>query len=175
MPTWIPLPLKRFAETPEANRVKLFLVLVATAFISASSSAQSPAAAQVYSGKDIAAQLEALSRAAAASGSSGATLGDFSSHAIKLSVRTSSGGAEVHAHFDDIFFVTGGSATLITGGRVLQPQTSLDGETKGSAIEGGTRQVLHEGDVVHIPAGMPHQLLISPGETYRSIVVKVKE
>ena len=155
--------------------MKILLVLAASAFLSAPALSQSPAAAQVYSGKDVAAQLDALSRAAQASGSSGATLGDFSSHAIKLSVRTSSGGAEIHAHYDDIFLVTGGRATLITGGRVLQAQTGADGETKGSSIEGGTRRLLEEGDVVHIPAGTPHQLLIAPGETYRSIVVKVKE
>jgi mannose-6-phosphate isomerase-like protein (cupin superfamily) len=155
--------------------VKILLTLATTAFLSASAFAQSPAAAQIFSGKDLTAQLDALSRAAAASGSSGATLGDFQSHAIKLSVRTSSGGAEIHAHFDDIFLVTGGSATLITGGRILQPQTSPDGEIKGSAIEGGTRQELHEGDVVHVPAGVPHQLLIAPEVTYRSIVVKVRE
>lgn len=155
--------------------MKILLTLAMAVFFSTAMPAQSPAAAQVFSGKDVAAQLEALSVAARASGSSGATLGDFSSHAIKLSVRTSSGGAEIHAHFDDIFIVTGGSATLITGGRVLEPKTGADGETKGSGIEGGTRQLLHEGDVVHIPAGTPHQLLIAPGEIYRSIVVKVKE
>lgn len=155
--------------------MKILFALVAIAFLSASALAQSSAAAQVFTGKNVTAQLDSLSSAAVASGSNGATLGDFQSHAIKLSVRTSSGGAEIHAHFDDIFLVTGGSATLITGGRVLQPQTTPDGETKGSAIEGGIRQEIHEGDVVHIPAGVPHQLLIAPGETYRSIVVKVKE
>jgi mannose-6-phosphate isomerase-like protein (cupin superfamily) len=137
--------------------------------------AQSPAGAQVYSGSSISAQLDTLGQKAKASGSSGSTLGDFQSHAIKLSVRTSSGGAEVHAHWDDIFYVTGGSATLITGGQVLDAKTSADGETKGSGIEGGVHQTLHKGDVVHIPAGTPHQLLIPPGTTYSSIVIKVKE
>lgn len=137
--------------------------------------AQSSAGAQVYSGSSISAQLDTLGQKAKATGSSGSTLGDFQSHAIKLSVRTSSGGAEVHAHWDDIFYVTGGSATLITGGQVLHAKTSSDGETKGSGIEGGVRRTLHKGDVVHIPAGTPHQLLIPPGTTYSSVVIKVKE
>ena len=136
---------------------------------------QSPSGAQVYSGKDVAAQLETLLAQAKASGSGGATLGDFQSHAIKLSVRSSSGGAEIHAHFDDIFLVTDGNATLITGGQVQHAQTGADGETKGSGIEGGTRQIIHKGDVVHVPAGTPHQLILAPGETYSSIVIKVKE
>lgn len=153
---------------------KLVPLLAAAAF-AISAQGQSPAGAQVYSGKDVTAQLAALGQKAKATGSSGATLGDFTSHAIKLSVRTSSGGAEVHAHYDDIFFVTGGNATLITGGQVLHAKTASDGETKGSGIEGGMRRMIHKGDVVHIPAGTPHQLLIAPGETYSSIVIKVKE
>jgi mannose-6-phosphate isomerase-like protein (cupin superfamily) len=155
--------------------MKLIPFFVLCAALSVSLIAQSPSSAQVFPGKDVAAQLETLLASAKASGSSGTTLGDFQSHAIKLSVRASSGGAEIHAHFDDIFFVTDGSATLITGGQVQHAQTAPDGETKGSGIEGGTRQVIRKGDVVHVPAGTPHQLILAPGETYSSIVIKVKE
>ena len=34
-------------------------------------------------------------------------------HAVKLSVRTATGGAEIQAHYDDIFVVTEGKATLV--------------------------------------------------------------
>ena len=155
--------------------MKLIPAFIWSIAIAAPVLAQSASGAQVYAGKDVAAQLEALIAPAKASGSSGATLGDFQSHAIKLSVRASSGGAEIHAHFDDIFFVTDGSATLVTGGQVQHAQTAPDGETKGSGIDGGTRQVIRKGDVVNIPAGTPHQLILAPGETYSSIVIKVKE
>jgi len=87
--------------------------------------------AEVFSGKDVKSQLAALVTTAKASGSGGATLGDYKSHAIKLSVRTASGGAEVHAHYDDIFIVTEGTATLVTGGTVLNAKADSDGETKG--------------------------------------------
>src|ERR1700744_2580081 len=146
--------------------MKLIPVFVLSAAISVSLTAQSASSAQVYSGKDVSAQLETLLVSAKTSGSGGATLGDFQSHAIKLSVRTGSGGAQIHVHFDDIFFVTDGSAALITGGQLQNAQTTPDGESKGSGIEGGTRQVIRKGDVVHIPAGPPHQLILAPGETY---------
>ena len=58
-----------------------------------------------FFGKDVKSQLAALAMTAKPSGSGGAVLGDYKSHAIKLSVRTASGGAEVHAHYDDIFIV----------------------------------------------------------------------
>lgn len=131
--------------------------------------------AEVFSGKDVTSQLAALVQKAKASGSSGSTLGDYNSHAIKLSVRTASGGAEVHARYDDVFFVTHGRATLITGGTVVNPTTDSQGETKGTRIQNGKSQVILKGDVVHIPAGVPHQLILAPGSVYSSIVVKVRE
>jgi mannose-6-phosphate isomerase-like protein (cupin superfamily) len=130
--------------------------------------------AEVFSGKDVSSQLSALAEKAKATGSSGATLGDYTTHAIKLSVRTGSGGAEIHAHYDDIFVVTEGQATLVTGGTVLEGKTNADGETAGSKIQNGTSQNIAKGDVVHIPAGTPHQLLLHGG-VFSAIVIKVKE
>ncbi|HEY3989788.1 MAG TPA: hypothetical protein VGM02_10855 [Acidobacteriaceae bacterium] len=148
---------------------------LAIAALAISCYAQAQSKAEIFSGQDVASQLTALVQAAKASDSSGATLGDYRSHAIKLSVRTSSGGAEIHAHYDDIFFVTDGKADLITGGSVINAKTDSDGETKGSRIENGKSKIIAKGDVVHIPAGVPHQLILVPGSIYSSIVVKVRE
>src|ERR1700740_2980348 len=74
--------------------------------------------ADYFSAKEIQKQLADLAPKSQSSGSSGSTLGDYGSHQLKLSVRTASGGAEIHAHYDDVFFVTQGQATLITGGTV---------------------------------------------------------
>ena len=130
---------------------------------------------QVFSRTGVESQLAALVTAAKASGSSGTTLGDYRSHAIKLSVRSASGGAEVHAHYDDIFVVTEGKATLVTGGTVVNAKTDSDGETKGSSIQNGRSQTIVQGDIVHIPAGTPHQLTIADGNVFGAIVVKVRE
>ena len=149
--------------------------IFAVAALAIPSFAQTGGKAQVFSGKDISAQLATLGQTSKASGSSGGTLGDYKSHAIKLSVRTASGGAEIHAHYDDIFVVTGGKATLITGGTVMNAQTGNDGETKGSSLQDGQSQTITKNDIVHIPAGTPHQLIIAPGDVFSTIVVKVKE
>jgi mannose-6-phosphate isomerase-like protein (cupin superfamily) len=150
-------------------------VMLTMAALAIPSYAQTANKAQVFSGQAVTSQLMALLQAAKGSGSSGATLGDYKSHAIKLSVRTASGGAEVHAHYDDIFLVTEGRADLITGGSVVNPKTDSDGETKGSRLENGESLIIAKGDVVHIPAGVPHQLILVPGNKYSSIVVKVRE
>ena len=128
-----------------------------------------------FSAQEIQKQLATLGVKAKPSGGSGSTLAEYSDHQIKLSVRTSSGGAEAHAHYVDVFFVTQGKATLITGGSLIDAKTGNDGESKGSGISGGTTQIISKGDVVNIPAGTPHQLKIAQGTTYSSIVIKIKE
>lgn len=151
------------------------MAMVAVAALAAPCFGQTGKQVEVYSGKDLSAQMARLVREAQTKGSSGAKLVDYGSNAIQLSVRTTSGGAEVHAHFDDIFFVTRGTATLITGGTVVDAHTSPDGETHGAKIEGGTSLTIGKGDVVEIPAGTPHQLIIRAGTAYGSVVVKVHE
>lgn len=136
---------------------------------------QTKPVAQVFSARDIQSELASLVQGAKSAGSGGAVLGNYPSHSIRLSVRTASGGAEAHAHYDDIFVVTQGSATLITGGAIENAQIDSDGETKGKDIRNGRSQTIGKDDIVHIPAGTPHQLIIAPGGVFNSIVVKVKE
>jgi mannose-6-phosphate isomerase-like protein (cupin superfamily) len=131
--------------------------------------------AQVIPAHDLQAQLALLAPQAVAKGSSGSTLAASGNVALKLSVRTTSGGAEIHAHYDDLMIVEQGSATLITGGTVVDAQTGKDGETKGASVKDGKLQTITVGDVVLVPAGTPHQLLIAPGTTYSAMVAKVKE
>jgi len=131
--------------------------------------------ADYFSAENIRKQLDDLAPKSQAAGSSGSTLGDYGSHRIQLSVRNASGGAEIHAHYDDVFVVQQGHATLTTGGSVVDPKTTPDGETKGSGIRDGHAQEISAGDVVNIPAGTPHQLKIAPGTLFSTIVVKVKE
>jgi len=137
--------------------------------------AQGGGKAELFSASQIREQLTALGTQAAESGSAGQTLADYGSHKVQISVRTTSGGAEIHAHFDDVMIVQQGSAMLITGGTVTEPKTSPDGETKGTSIQGGKSQTISVGDLVTVNAGVPHQIIVAPGTTYSAVVVKVKE
>ena len=99
----------------------------------------------------------------------------YPGHFTMLTVRTASGGAEVHGHYADIFFVVDGDATLTTGGTVLNPMSAGSGETRGTAVQGGVQQKLAKGDVVHISSNTPHQVSISKGHSLTYFVVKVQE
>lgn len=154
------------------NRILAIWILAALALPAL---AQKSGDAQVFRAADTGQQLAQLTSIANAKGSGGATLGDYGSHALKLSLRSTDGGAEIHGHFDDVMMVMHGSATLITGGAVIDPHTGNDGETKGSGIRAGVRQTVAEGDIIHIPAGTPHQLLIPKDTVFTAFVVKVRE
>lgn len=149
--------------------------ILAAALVAVPCLAQTGSGAQVFPGKEVTSQMAALVGKAEALGGSGTKLADYGSHNIQLSVRTKSGGAEVHAHFDDIFYVTRGRATLVTGGSLIDAKTGPDGESNGSGIQRGQSRVIAKGDIVNIPAGTPHQLKVAPGDTYAAVVIKVKE
>lgn len=108
-------------------------------------------------------------------GSASETLREYPQHLAMLSFRSRNGEAEVHAEFADQFYVLAGAATLVTGGRVAGARTVGPGETRGDAIEGGSRQELRAGDVAHVPAGVPHQMLVSSEKTFTCFVLKIQQ
>jgi mannose-6-phosphate isomerase-like protein (cupin superfamily) len=102
-------------------------------------------------------------------------LAEFGNHYALLAHREGSGQPELHDSEVDVFFATSGSATLVVGGTLRGGKTTAPGEIRGGTIEGGTRQKISAGDVVHIPVKTPHQLLLEPGAQFTYFVVKVKE
>jgi len=70
--------------------------------------------------------------------------------------RNGPGQVEVHDHETDIFYVTDGEATLVTGGTMVGGKQTAAGQHRGTDIQGGQTQKLKKGDVVTIPAGVPH-------------------
>jgi mannose-6-phosphate isomerase-like protein (cupin superfamily) len=108
-------------------------------------------------------------------GSASETLKEYPQHFAMLSFRSRDGEAEVHERFADLFCVLAGTATLVTGGVVAGARTVAPGETRGASIEGGMRQKLRAGDLIHVPAGTPHQMLLAGDETITSLVMKMQE
>ena len=113
--------------------------------------------------------------AAKSEGSASETLEKYPHHYTMLAFRQHSGGGELHQNFADIFFILEGRASVLTGGTLVDQKSSGPGELRGKSVEGGARQEVKAGDVVHIPAGMPHQMLLLEGETVTYYVVKVEE
>ncbi|HXT17350.1 MAG TPA: hypothetical protein VN706_17050 [Gemmatimonadaceae bacterium] len=91
-----------------------------------------------------------------------------------LTHRDSTGGLEAHRDWTDVFVVESGSATLVSGGTLSGAKEATPGEWRGGKANGSTRAALHVGDVVVIPAGAPHQMILAPGEHITYLAFKVK-
>ena len=63
----------------------------------------------------------------------------------------------LHAKSLDIWLITAGSATAITGGKLLNvKKRSNSDDAAGTSITGGIEQPLKAGDVLYVPPGVAH-------------------
>ena len=114
-------------------------------------------------------------KAQAQGGSASDKLAEYPNHFTMIALRKASGGAEIHENFADLFVVAEGRATLLTGGNLEGAKSSGPGEIHGTSLTGASEQALGKGDIVHIPAGVPHQILLPHGGMFAYFVIKVKE
>ena len=88
-----------------------------------------------------------------AKGGSIVTAPDYTVSVLK---RTAAGQVEVHNKETDIFYITDGDATVVTGGTMIGGKTTAPNQIRGTSIQGGESRHLAKGDVIIIPAGVPH-------------------
>jgi mannose-6-phosphate isomerase-like protein (cupin superfamily) len=79
---------------------------------------------------------------------------------------------EAHTVIDDLLIIQDGSGTLIYGGAIEGGKETTAGQIRGGHIVGGTMVDLKPGDVIYIPAGMPHQLTVPSGGSLYILVTK---
>jgi mannose-6-phosphate isomerase-like protein (cupin superfamily) len=101
-------------------------------------------------------------------------LADFPKEAFLLVHREADGQVEWHETQIDIFFVQCGAATLVVGGTYSNGETVAPHEKRNGTIQGGVRQKLSAGDIVRIPARVPHQILLDGSHEFTYFVVKGK-
>lgn len=140
------------------------------------SSAQRPPSEAAASGQVQYFSAETLARAAdalAGGSSTGRTLRSGAGFQYVESRRTTSGEPEVHDFWADVALVQAGRGTILTGGRVSGGTITAPGEHRGGTIVGGTVRSIGSGDLLVIPAGVPHQYGVARGDSLRYITVKV--
>jgi len=103
----------------------------------------------------------------------GAARMSFENAAMMISHRTATGRVEVHQAVADFVVVQSGTATLVTGGEVVDPVTTGANEIGGSAIKGGVSRTVTAGDVYVIPPGVPHWYVLEPGGEITCLLIKV--
>lgn len=147
----------------------LFFLLSCAA---APAAVQSPPAVAYYSRGQL--QQGVASAATASPRMAVDRLGNRGGYSYVLLRRDESGEVEVHDAWDDVIVVQEGAATLVHSGTASGGRVTAPGELRGGEITGGTAQPLAAGDLVIVPAGVPHQIQIAPGQSITYLVVKAQ-
>jgi mannose-6-phosphate isomerase-like protein (cupin superfamily) len=91
---------------------------------------------------------------------------------VYLIRRDKTGATEVHMTLNDIVIVKSGHAKITVGGQVSGNKQEQPAEWRGGEITGGKDFPLSPGDVLFIPAGIPHRVLVAPKASVTYLVVK---
>jgi mannose-6-phosphate isomerase-like protein (cupin superfamily) len=115
----------------------------------------------------------ALSKKVGADHSARETLADYGDHRFRLLYRDADGAPEQHDNIVDVVIVQSGEGALQLGGTMVGKRAgSGPGEYIGTRLDGGERHPLGPGDVVHIPAAIPHSFLVPAGKHVTYVLVK---
>src|SRR5262245_24338458 len=114
-----------------------------------------------------------LAKHVAADHSSRETLRDYGDHRFRMLYRDADGNPEQHDAIVDIVYVQSGAGTLVMGGTMEGKRTTGAGEWLGTRLDGGERHAIGAGDIVHIPAGVPHSFLVPAGTHLTYVLVKI--
>ncbi len=118
----------------------------------------------------------ALSKKVGPDHSARETLADFGDHRFRFLHRNADGFPEQHDAIVDVVFVQSGEGILQLGGVMIDKKaTGGAGEFVGTRLEGGERHALGPGDVVHIPATIPHAFLVPKGKQITYVLLKFPE
>jgi len=150
--------------------MNLFLPAIALTAIVAQAGAPT---VRIWKSADIDAKGAALAKKLDAQKVASEVIATDGNRKFMVAHREGSGLAEVHDTEADIMMISKGQVTMVYGGTVVDGKTTAPGETRGSGIKGGTEVKLGPGDVLHIPAKVPHQMKLDPGTQVTYFVTKV--
>jgi quercetin dioxygenase-like cupin family protein len=99
---------------------------------------------------------------------------DGRNYSVIAGRRDKPGQAELHEKDLDVIYVMQGSATFVTGGKMVDGKTTAPGEVRGTSIDGGETHNLSKDDVIIVPPGVPHWFKDVQG-IFFYFVVKVQQ
>jgi len=153
-----------------ALRLTVFAMLVAPAL-----AADHPDF-RLWKADDLQRRQAALAKKVGPDHSSRETLADFGDHRVRYLHRNADGFPEQHDKIVDLVIVQSGEGVLQLGGTLVDKKAGGgQGEFVGSRLEGGERHPLGAGDVIHIPATVPHAFLVPKGKQITYVLVKFPE
>ena len=85
--------------------------------------------------------------------------------------RDETGDAEVHTQLDDTIIVERGTARFRVGGAITGNHQTAPAEWRGGTMTGWREYTVSAGDLLLIPAGVPHQAIVTSG-TFLYLTIK---
>jgi hypothetical protein len=136
-------------------------------------SAADPPGFAMWRASDLKAHDAELGKHVGADHSSRETLADYKDHRFRMLYRDADGNPEQHDAIIDVVMVQSGEGTLVLGGTMAGKRATSAGEWLGTKLEGGERHAIGAGDIVHIPAGIPHSFLVPAGKHITYVLLKI--
>jgi len=153
--------------------MKIIPCACALALLAFPVSAADPPGFAMWRSSDLKGHDAALSTHVGDDHSSRETLADYKSHRFRMLYRDADGNPEQHDTIVDIVYVQSGEGALVLGGTMAGRRTTGPGESVGTRLDGGERHALGAGDIVHIPAGIPHSFLVPSGKHITYVLLKI--
>jgi hypothetical protein len=79
---------------------------------------------------------------------------------------------EAHGHWYDYIHVLSGEGSITYGGTQDGATDAGQLEMRGGKLVGGKTQILHPGDRLVVPPGLPHLFTATPGNTFTYLIFK---
>jgi mannose-6-phosphate isomerase-like protein (cupin superfamily) len=151
------------------------MMVIGLALLGFAAQGQGPAGVHVWKSAEIAAKGKALSQKLNEQKVASEVIATERNRRFMVAHREGSGVAEWHEKEADVMFISSGNVTMVYGGSIVDNKTTEPGEMRGPSIRGGTEVALGPGDVLHIPAKVPHQMKMDAGKQVTYFVTKVTE
>ena len=91
---------------------------------------------------------------------------------VLVAHRDKTGDVEVHTRVNDELVVRAGRGSILIGPKVEGAKETAPNELRGGTIVGGQSYPLAPGDVIWIPAGLGHQIVVPPGGSFDYLAIK---
>jgi mannose-6-phosphate isomerase-like protein (cupin superfamily) len=86
--------------------------------------------------------------------------------------RTATSRPEVHARWDDLVIVRSGTGAIEMGDSLVGSTYRAPGERRGGKFTRSSQVVVRAGDIVRIPAAVPHAFIVSGTEALEYLLIK---
>jgi len=149
------------------TKLPLLLLLLRVSFAAEQSRFAMWTAAAIQQREDV------LKKSVAPDHSSRETLADYGDHRLRLLYRDADGFPELHDKIVDVVMIHSGEGELMIGGAMSGKKGSAEtGEYMGTSLTGGQLYPLKAGDILHIPAGIPHSFHVVAGKHITYVLLK---